>query len=340
MATPPTTKKPRRISEMGSGERLDDDIFLVTQKELRTASNGKLYIMLTIADKTGQAQARIWDATQPLFDSIPLRGLAYVRGRTELYKSKLQIIIDGVREAPAGAADPGDFLPSTQFDVEAMWGRLKEILRSIQHPDLLAIAGKFINDEAFAAAFKRSPAAVTNHHAFVGGLLEHTLGLLELALVVLPRYPRVNRDLVLCGIFLHDCGKTAELTAATSFDYTSEGQLLGHIVQGVIWLQERAGQIAAERGKPVAADLLMALKHVLIAHHGKREFGSPTLPATAEAFMVHYLDNLDAKLNMVFAAIDGDVDEASEWTPFVRALENRIYKGPRLPTPRPGPDSK
>lgn len=324
-------KKIRLIAEMGSGERLEDAVFLVAQKDLRTASNGKLYISLVLADRSGQASARIWDANQTLFDSIPLKKLACVRGRTELYKSKLQLVVDGIREAPADAANPGDFLPTTKFDVEAMWARVKEILRSVQDPDLLALLGTFINDERFTSAFKRSPAARSNHHAFIGGLLEHTLSLLELALVVLPRYPRVSRDLVLSGIFLHDCGKAAELNAEAGFDYTTEGQLLGHIVQGVIWLHERAAQVAGERGRPVTPATLMALKHILVAHHGKREFGSPTLPAMPEAMMLHYLDNLDAKLNMAFNAIDADPDESSEWTGYIQTLESRIYKGPRPP---------
>ncbi|RMF85663.1 MAG: HD domain-containing protein, partial [Planctomycetota bacterium] len=170
------------------------------------------------------------------------------------------------------------------------------------------------------------PAARTNHHAYLGGLLEHTLNLLELALLVLPRYPDVSPDLVLVGIFLHDAGKTAELTCGASFDYTDEGQLVGHIVQAAIWVHERASQAAAKLGRPFDPHVLMALKHIIIAHHGRYEFGSPKLPATAEAFMVHYLDNLDAKLNMVFGAIDDDVDEGSDWTKWVPALESRVYK--------------
>ncbi|MBI5864799.1 MAG: HD domain-containing protein [Planctomycetes bacterium] len=185
------------------------------------------------------------------------------------------------------------------------------------------------------ANFKQAPAARTNHHAYLGGLLEHTLGLLELAVLALPRYPRVSADLVLTGIFLHDAGKTAELAYSTAFSYTNEGQLLGHIVQACLWIQQRAHALAAA-GKPVDPAVLNALQHIIVSHHGKYEFGSPKLPSTAEAIMVHHLDNLDAKLNMVFGAIDADPDESSEWTAWVQPLETKVFKPDVTKPPAPG----
>lgn len=316
----------RNIAQLEAGERLDDELFLLLQKDLRTSNNGSLYIHAVLADATGQMLARLWNASNELFASMPLNGLVRVRGRVESYKGKPQFIIDGLREVEPGAADPSDFLPKSRHDNEAMWLRLKDILRGIEQRDLLALIAKFVNDEAFAKRFRRAPAARANHHAFIGGLLEHTLALLELAEVVLPRYPRVNRDLVLAGIFFHDIGKTAELNSAANFDYTSEGQLLGHIVIAALWVQERARQLEQERGAAFPPRILMALNHLIVAHHGKYEFGSPRLPATPEAFMVHYLDNLDAKLNMVFNAIDADDVETRDWTDWVPALENRIFK--------------
>lgn len=322
-----TNSQPHRsIAELQSGERLEDAVYLITQKDLRTTSNGSLYIHAVLADRSGQVVARMWNASRQIYDSMPDSGLMHITGRVESYKGKPQVILDGVRTVDAKDVNPIDFLPVTSKNVETMWARVKEILRGVKNPDLLALVAKFINDEKFVKAFKLAPAARTNHHAFLGGLLEHTLNLMELAVVILPRYTDVSPDLVLTGLFLHDAGKTAELAYDTNFSYTTEGQLVGHIVMTANWINERAGRLAAEQGRPFPPDLLAALQHIIVAHHGKYEFGSPKLPATAEAILVHYLDNLDAKLNMVFQAIESDLDEESDWTQWVPALETRVFK--------------
>ena len=324
-----STTKPqahRAIADLQAGQRLEDEIYLIIQKDLRTTSNGSLYIHAVLADQSGQLVARMWNASREIFDSMPESGLMYLTGRVETYKGKPQFIIDGVRKVEEDKFDPAEFLPSTPRDVEEMWQRVKEILRDIKNPDLLALVARFVKDQEFVTAFKRAPAARTNHHAYLGGLLEHTLNLLELAVLVLPRYPDVSADLVLTGVFLHDAGKTAELSYTTSFAYTNEGQLVGHIVQTAIWVAQKARELEAEGDRPFPADLLAALQHVIVAHHGRYEFGSPRLPATAEAIMVHYLDNLDAKLAMIFEAIESDVDEASDWTNWIPALETRVFK--------------
>lgn len=316
----------RTIAELQPGDRVDEQAFLIAQKDLRTTSNGGLYIHAVLADRTGQMLGRMWSANQSVYESMPEGGLLNVYGRVESYKGKPQFIIDGVRAVDPGTFDPSDFLPATKFDVEQMWTRVLEILRGIQNSDLRNLIARFVKDSEFVAAFKRAPAARTNHHAFLGGLLEHTLGLMELAVVVLPRYPRVSADLVLTGLFLHDCGKTAELGFDTAFHYTDAGQMLGHIVQATIWIAQRAKDVEQQTGKPFPPEILNALQHIIVSHHGRYEYGSPKLPATPEAMMVHYLDNLDAKLTMMFSAIDSDVDTTSAWTAWVQALETKVYK--------------
>ncbi|RMF79772.1 MAG: hypothetical protein D6744_08845, partial [Planctomycetota bacterium] len=165
----------RDIASLHPGDRLEDENYLILQKDLRTTSNGGLYIHAVLADRTGQMLARMWNATQAIYDSMPERGLVAVRGRVESYRGKPQFIIDGIHAVEAEQATLTAFLPSTQHDVEQMWTRVKEILRGVQHPDLLALVAEFVNDSQFAAAFKQAPAARTNHHAYLGGLLEHTL---------------------------------------------------------------------------------------------------------------------------------------------------------------------
>ncbi len=174
--------------------------------------------------------------------------------------------------------------------------------------------------------FKRAPAASALHHAYVGGLIEHTLKLLEVAGRVLPLYPKLSLDLVLAGLFLHDIGKAKELSFETSIGYTDEGQLVGHIAQAVIWLDRKAAQVAARRGNPFPAELLTALQHIVLSHHGRYEFGSPKLPAMPEAAAIHYLDNLDAKVSMMLEMLENDSDPASHWTNYNRALETKVYK--------------
>lgn len=325
-ASPITPPARARIADLQAGQRVEDEIFLILQKDLRTTNNGGLYIHAVLADRSGQILARMWNATQPMYESMPLSGLMHVRGRVESYKGKPQFVIDGLRAVEPGAVDPSEFLPHTSHDIEKMWARLCEIMTRIEHPDVRVIVDEFLSDQEFVTRFRRAPAARTNHHACIGGLLEHTLNLLELAVLILPRYPEVSRDLVLAGLLLHDAGKTVELSYKTSFDYTTSGQLLGHIVQAVLWLHEKARRYTERTQKPISGDVLMALEHIILSHHGKYEYGSPKLPALPEAFVVHYLDNLDAKLAMAFNAINADPDESAEWTAWVNALETKIYR--------------
>ncbi len=316
----------RTIADLKAGERLDDEVFRVSQKDLRTTSNGSLYIHAVIADGTGQMLARMWNASQEMFDSIKEGGLLHFRGRVENYKGNRQFIIDGMRAVDPGEFDPAEFLPASPHDVDALWNEVKEQLRAIENRELLALVGKFVKDENFVQRFKRAPAAVQMHHAYVGGLIEHTRNLLRLAQVVCPLYPKVSQDLVLTALFFHDAGKVRELAYDSNFEYTSEGQLIGHITQVVLWVHDACRALERETGEQFPEQLETALKHLILAHHGKYEFGSPRLPATPEAFMVHYLDNLDAKLAMCFEAIEGDADAASEWTQYVRAIESRVFK--------------
>lgn len=320
------TSQRRTVAELQPGERVEDQIYRVAQKDLRTTANGSLYIHAVLADRTGQLVARMWNASKVIYSSMPEGGFLYFRGRVESYKGNRQFIIDGVRAVVEGAVDLKDFLPTSERDVEQMWSRLQEILRTIKNHDLLALVGRFINDEPFVAAFKRAPAAVEVHHAYIGGLLEHSLNLLELAQLIIPRYPQVSLDLVLAGAFLHDAGKTRELGYDTNFSYTAEGHLIGHIVQTVLWIHEKAAEIEGETGKPFPREIETALKHIILAHHGKYEFGSPRLPMTPEAITVHYLDNLDAKIHQYVKEIEKDADDEKEFTGYIRTLETRIFK--------------
>jgi len=314
------------VKDLRAGERIENQVFMIRSKDLRTTSQGALYIHAVLEDASGQMLARAWQATEAQFDNMPAGGFLRFKGRVESYKGSLQFIIDGMQAVDPDTVDLSEFQPCTEKDVEQMWARVKEILREVKNPDLLALLAEFVNDEKIVTALKRAPAAAQLHHAYIGGLLEHTLNVLELALLVMPRYPKVSTDLVLAGLFLHDLAKVAELSSDTSFGYTTRGQLVGHVVECAIWIDQKCRTVGEQRGEPFPDDLRGALQHIVLAHHGQYEFGSPRLPAMPEAIAVHYFDNLDAKLHQCVGAIEEDADPESEWTQYIRALNTRVYK--------------
>lgn len=323
---PPAKAARRYIRELAAGEVLENQDFLVGSKDLRTTSNGSLYIHCVLRDKTGQLLGRIWQASEPMFQSMPEGGFMRFKGRVENYKGSLQFIVDAMQPVNPADVDLADFMPQTEENIDEMFERVKAILRNIKNPHLLNLMKQFLTDERLMYRFRKAPAAIQMHHAFIGGLLEHTRNLLELAMLVIPRYPKVSLDLVLAGVFLHDIGKTAELSYGTNFEYTNEGQLVGHIVQCVIWIEEKVRTVEAETGKPFPPEIKTALEHLVLSHHGKYEFGSPKLPAMPEAIAIHHIDNLDAKLQMYLQKIEADPDASSDWTEYIRGLDTKIYK--------------
>ena len=323
----------RFIKELKPGEMIEEAIYLCRQKDLRTTSQGNLYIHAVFADKTGQMVARMWQGTESIFNAIPDGGFVKVKGRTESYKGTLQFIIEGVRFLEEGEVNVADYLPHTTRDIDEMWSRVGVILKGIKNPHLGALVREFLADTDLMDRFKKAPAAIAMHHAYIGGLLEHTLSLLEVVLRVIPLYPKLDLDLVLTGMFLHDLGKTKELEYTTCIGYSDDGQLLGHITQCVMWIDRKADAVAERTGEPFPERLRWVLQHIVLSHHGQYEFGSPKLPAIPEAVAIHYLDNLDAKVNMFLAEIEKAPDASSNWTNYNRALETKIYRaeiaGPR-----------
>lgn len=303
-----------------------DQVFLVVEKELRTTRKGDPYLLCTLADKTGRLSARMWQANEGFFQSIPVEGFLHVRGRVEDYKGTLQVIIEACRPWPKDKVNIEDYLAVTENDVEGMWAEMLELLRPVKNRHIRMLIKKFVEDRHFVESYKHSPAAMQMHHPFVGGLLEHTLGILRAAAALLPLYPKLSADLVLAGVFFHDMGKIAELHAGTSVGYTDRGQLVGHITIAAIWLQEKAANLAQETGEPFPPRTLDLLQHIILSHHGVHEYGSPKLPMIPEAYFIHYLDNLDAKMFMTFRDIEADADPTGSFTAYNRQLETRLYK--------------
>ena len=311
------------INEIEPGQTIDD-IYMVKEPILRSTTKGDLYIAMFLCDRTGQLNGRMWQATETIYNSLPKPGFVHVQGRSELYQNNLQIIVNSVGAVDASKVSVEDFLARTDKDIKQMFEEVKKTLAGIKNEQLKALVGEFLADTVLMKKFCAAPAAAVLHHSYLGGLLEHTHNMLRVAAAILPFYPDVQGDLVLAAIFIHDIGKTEELSYDMAFSYTDSGQLIGHIAKSYLFLNQKTEALAA-KGVKIDDIILDSLGHIILSHHGKYEFGSPKLPATPEAFMVNYVDDLDAKINQVTSAIDGEVGD-SDWTGYKKSLETRLYR--------------
>jgi len=311
------------INEIGPGQIIND-IYMVKEPILRSTTKGDLYIAMFLCDRTGQMNGRMWQATEAVYNSLPKPGFVHIDGRSELYQNNLQMVVNNISIIDASKVNIEDFLARTDKDTKQMFEEVKKTLGGIKNRQLKALVGEFLADTELMEKFCTAPAATSLHHSYIGGLLEHTHNMLRVAVAVLPLYPEVQWDLVLAGILIHDIGKTEELSYDMAFSYTDSGQLIGHIAKSYLLLHQKAEALAA-KGTKIDEAILDALGHIILSHHGKYEFGSPKLPATPEAFMVNYIDDLDAKINQVTSAIDNEPGD-SNWTGYRKPLETRLYR--------------
>jgi 3'-5' exoribonuclease len=293
--------------------------FAVAAKQTRSKKDGAPYFALTLSDSTGQIEARMWDTSEA--GEFAAGDVVKLRGQVSRYQEKLQINVELIRRAETGEFDLGDFVRKSERDVDELWAELNGYVESFTDAHLKALLRSFLDDAEIAAALRVAPAAKSMHHAWIGGLLEHIVSLLGICDLVAKHYA-VNRDLLLTGAVLHDIGKLRELRWGTTFDYTLEGQLLGHITIGVGMIERKMDAVA-----DFPAGLRVLVSHLVLSHHGKYEFGSPKLPMIPEAVLLHYLDDMDAKMQTMrneFArsvAAGRGADEVTEW---VRSMERPL----------------
>jgi 3'-5' exoribonuclease len=313
-----------------------EDVFVVTNKQLSATSTGKHFIKAFVSDRTAQVTARMWNANRDLFNTMPESGLLRVRGRFENYQNNLQFIIEQIWPAKEGSFDIADLMPHTTRDIDQMCQRLFEICAGIRNGHLAAIVHAYLEDEELMNNFCRAPAAMNFHHAFIGGLLEHTLNAMEVADAVCKFYPALNRDLVVVGIFLHDIAKTWELAYECAFSYTDGGQLVGHVVKSAMWLEQKAQKAAESLGQPIPRALIDVLQHIILSHHGLPEFGAARIPSTPEAIAVHTIENFDAKMMMALSVTRGESSPGGEgnWTEYLKAFNGRLYRPDVAPADR------
>ena len=297
-----------------------EGFYVVKESSFQTAVNGKNYIRMTIGDASGSLQANVWDANRELYNLCPSGSVVKIQGVAESYKGKAQVRIGRFRPAHESEVDFDGFMPKSSRDTGEMRDELLALIDSLRDSDYKALALAFFGDTRLMDAFARSPAARDMHHAFIGGLIEHTLSIARMADAFAARN-RVDRDLLLLGALLHDIGKVEELSAKFTIDYTDRGKLLGHLYIGAEMAGRRAAQIP---GFP--AEKLVLVQHLILSHHGRYEYGSPVLPKIPEAFALHHLDNLDAKVETSNKLLDAIVDPEKTWTEYSRAMETQLYR--------------
>jgi 3'-5' exoribonuclease len=294
--------------------------FLVQARERKIARTGSAYLDLDLRDARGVVRAKLWDCDRHTLD-FEVEDIVAVEGVVEDYQGTLQIRVRKISRCSPEEVDLFDYLPRSRRDPEEMYATLLDRLRQVPEGPLRTLLLSIMEDPSIAEKYKRAPAAMSYHHAFLGGLLEHVLSLVQLADPVCDHYESLRRDLLLAGLVLHDLGKIEELSFARGFRYSTRGQLLGHISIGLEIVQEKMRQIL---GFP--PELKSQIEHMILSHHGKAEFGSPKEPAFPEALLVHFLDEIDSKLEAMRAQYATDLDRPGDWTARNPALKRELLK--------------
>ncbi|MBN1142093.1 MAG: HD domain-containing protein [Deltaproteobacteria bacterium] len=301
---------------------LVESSFLVREKVTALAKNGKPYMTVRLMDRSGEVEGRIWDRVEELETRFRKDDFLWVRGKASRYLGKMQLVVQEIKTLSEQEVNLEDYLPTAPRDRDEMARDFEDRVKEVSDPHYRALLEAVVSDRELFRRFCQAPAAKSMHHVYVGGLLEHSLAVADLAAEICRRYSDLDRDLLVTAALLHDLGKTTELSFRRSFDYTDDGKLLGHITLGVEMVTDKIRGIAgfpAEKG--------MILKHLLLSHHGQYEFGSPKRPKTLEAVILNMLDDLDAKISAVKLHLENDANGDGAWTGYHRLLERYFFKG-------------
>jgi 3'-5' exoribonuclease len=303
--------------------------FVVVVKQIKPKKSGEPYIALTLGDRSGQIEAKMWDNVEDVLEAFEQDDFLKVKGLINKYKNRFQLTIHKLRKLGEAEIEFDDYLPKTSKNIDELWSTLAEFVASFQNPHLKTLVQAFMADPEISAAYRNAPAAKTLHHAYIGGLLDHVVSLFRSCDLISRNYPQINRDLLLTGAFFHDIGKIHELTYNRSFSYTTRGQLLGHMIIELEMLQRK---LALQPDFP--AELKIMIEHLIISHHGEYEFGSPKLPMFPEALMLHYMDDLDSKMEAMRAQFERDCDPDNPWTSYNPSLGRPLLNTERFLAPK------
>ncbi|WP_218933764.1 3'-5' exoribonuclease YhaM family protein [Rubripirellula lacrimiformis] len=312
------------VSDLTDGQSIEQP-FRAADKQLRVNRQGGKYILMRLSDRTGVIAAMQWNADEKMFDSFDRGDYVFCRGRTQIHNGTLQLIVTDVERMDVSEVDVAQF---ERFDADAserLLQRLTELLGGLQNAPLRRLGEIYLADQNFVTRFQKAAAAVSNHHAYPGGLLRHTVDMMELCALIAPRYPQIDAELLMFGAFLHDLGKIEELASDGEIAYTDRGQLVGHIVIGVQMLGDKIAEYDAG-GEAFPAELRLHLEHLIVSHHGQIEYGSPKLPVMLESVTLHHIDNLDAKLSTYTTVIDTDISGDSHWTNYNPSIGRKLWK--------------
>jgi len=307
------------INEIKENDSVDS-LFLVKEKSSSLTKTGSAYLKLKLGDRSGEMESRIWTSVENLSEAFGKDDFVHVKGKAVTYQEHLQLNITHIERVGEDEILCPDFFPTAEKNIDEMSQSLIEIGRQVKNPYLNQLLRLFFEDESFFERFKMAPASKWLHHTYLGGLLEHTLSLAHLVLKNAYHYKGLNMDLLITASILHDLGKVDELSYHRSFDYSDEGRLLGHIILGIERVEEKIRQLP-----DFPKDLSTLLKHLLLSHHGQYLWGSPKRPMTLEAVMLHYLDDMDAKINGIQQFLKTQVPEGSKWSSYHRRFEQFFY---------------
>ena len=303
--------------------------FVVVSKQIKPKKTGDPYLALTLGDRSGQLEAKMWDNVEEVLDIFEQDDFLKIKGLVNKYKNRFQLTIHKLRKLGESEIDFADYLPKTTKNVDELWQTLAGFVATFRNPHLKALLELFMADPEIAPAYRNAPAAKTLHHAYIGGLLDHVVSLCRSCDLMCTNYPQINRDLLLTGAFLHDIGKIHELTYNRSFSYTTRGQLLGHMI---IELEMLQAKLALLPGFP--DELKTMIEHLIISHHGQYDFGSPKLPMFPEALMLHYLDDLDSKMEAMRATFEREAAQESPWTSYNASLGRPLLNTEKFLSPK------
>jgi len=303
--------------------------FVVVAKQIKPKKTGEPYLALTLGDRSGQLEAKMWDNVEEVLEAFEQDDFLKVKGLINKYKQRFQLTIHKLRKLGDSEIEFADYLPKTTKDIDELWRTLSDFVSGFQNQYLKTLVQAFMADPAIAAAYRNAPAAKTLHHAFIGGLLDHVVSLFRSCDLISRNYPQINRDLLFTGAFLHDIGKIHELTYNRSFSYTTKGQLLGHMIIELEMLQAKLVQVP---GFP--EELKTLVEHLIISHHGQYDFGSPKLPMFPEALMLHYLDDLDSKMEAMRAHFEREATLDGPWTSYNASLGRPLLNTEKFLAPK------
>jgi len=315
----PYPEKIHFAGQLKPGETVED-VFAVTEKTLGKKKDGNRYLTFNLSDRSGSIKAVLWEHADRTAAEIRNGGLVHIRGTVSEYQGFLQVVVKAAAPVREAAVDPEAFLPKTKRSIEAMFAHLIRLCDTLEDAHFKRLLMAFLNDEAWIPRFKKAPAAKMMHHAYIGGLLEHTLSMTLLGDVVARHYSGVDRDLLLAGAVLHDIGKTEEFIYHHVIDYSDTGRLLGHILMGI-----RMIDVKLEALSDFPAEKAALIKHLVLSHHGTREYGSPEIPKTIEAVLLHYIDEIDSKINGIREFMESE-SSGESWTPFHRILGRQFFR--------------